>query len=749
MSLPWTQARRTRSLRRVESTSRPGALSRLAAAVDLEGAALGVQMAISVVVVLFLALLIRLEYPTWAVFTVLVLSMANYVGAVQEKAVLRLIGTIVGGILGFLATGALQQSPMLYLPLTFVVVAVSVAMFGQSRAPYAFFLVGMTYVVIASDSQTDPAKAWQFALLRIEEVGLGVVVSMVVQVVVFPRYAATAFRKLVRASLAELAETLLQVAGRFGGTCGDFGGAMRDFPSKSTQMRMLLRFAVMESRPFRRDIVRHTQKVAQVNIAAALVRSSASSDPAPEPFRSALGGIVTGIAETLREGFLALEDDEPLSEKWKASLAEHWSRLDAEILKLRADPELKNLPSFETAGISIHLLNLRELSDLVLEMDRVEHAGPEQHSISESLALAPAWPSGFWIHRGIRAGLATVFALVIENWLNPPGSSMMMLCVYVFTSLNALSPNESGDRPAMRQVLVFFFLMTAASLVLLVATPMMASYAVLNCVTAAWAFLFGYWLHRSGGVSVPLMFCFMLLVGVLGLNPQQPVGFQDISGFFFGFMNGLVISSVFQRLFWPVLPQNSLRTGLQNYFGAMVDGLAGGMARLPLWRRMEHVLFPAKARIQISNMAGPTCPPAEAQKLEEFVVTLQELSREFSLCAGRLLPQLPPEFSGEGAVAVERTKAVLREGLQELGSALGQGRTPAEIAPRTEAAIAEWEKWMDWLRARIRELQTPPEIGIRLLGFSARYRLTLVLLQRAQNEARSLKPGDYFGDVAL
>jgi len=24
-----------------------------------------------------------------------------------------------------------------------------------------------------------------------------------------------------------------------------------------------------------------------------------------------------------------------------------------------------------------------------------------------------------------------------------------------------------------------------------------------------------------------------------------------------------------------------------------------------------------------------------------------------------------------------------------------------------------------------------------------------VLLQRAQNEARSLKPGDYFGDVAL
>jgi hypothetical protein len=98
---------------------------------------------------------------------------------------------------------------------------------------------------------------------------------------------------------------------------------------------------------------------------------------------------------------------------------------------------------------------------------------------------------------------------------------------------------------------------------------------------------------------------------------------------------------------------------------------------------------------------------------------------------------------------LDRARELLQAGLQDLATALGEGQTPAELASRTEAAIADWEKWMDWLRAKIRELQTPPEVGIRLLGFSARYRLTLVLLQRAQNEARSLKPGDYFGDVAL
>ncbi len=749
MPLPWTQARATPSLPRVESTSRQSALSRLAAAVDLEGALLGLQMAISVVVVLFLALVIRLEYPTWAVFTVLMLSMANYVGAVHEKAVLRLIGTIVGGILGFLATGALQQSPMLYLPLTFIVVAFSVAMFGQSRAPYAFFLAGMTYVVIASNSQIDPEMSSHYALLRIEEVGLGVMVSMVVQVVVFPRYAVAAFRKLVRASLAELAEMLPLVAARFAGTTGDFGQAMRDFPAKSTQMRLLLRFGTMESRLFRRDIVRNTQKVSHLNVAAALARSSGWSEPAPEPYRTALGGLVSEIAATLREGFLVLEDDEPLSEKWKTDLAELWTRLYAKVAELRAEPESKNIPSFETAGISIHLLNLRDLSDLILEMDRLNHAEPENNTLSESLSLAPAWPSMPWIHRGIRAGIATVFALVIENWLNPPGSAMMLLCVYSFTSLNSLSPDESGDRPAFRQVLVFFLVMAGASILLLAMTPLMASYSVLNLVIAVWAFLFGYWFHRAGGVSVPLTFAFMLLVGVIALNPQQPVGFQDIAGFFFGFMNGLVISAVAQRLLWPVLPQKNLGAGLQRYFVTMLEAIDEGMASLPLWRRAEHALFPAKGKKAIALMAGPTCPPDEVRRLTEFLSTIQELSWEFSLCTGRLKPILPAEFADRGSEWVAEARGIFRAVLTELSDSISAARQPKDVGPAVDLALLEWEKWMDWLRREIRAHQTPIETSIKLMGFSSRFRAAMLALRRAVNEASALSLRDYMGDVSL
>ena len=61
--------------------------SRLAASLDRAGAVMGLQMAIAVVAALFFALLLRLEYPTWSVFTVLMLLLAQYVGAVQQKAV--------------------------------------------------------------------------------------------------------------------------------------------------------------------------------------------------------------------------------------------------------------------------------------------------------------------------------------------------------------------------------------------------------------------------------------------------------------------------------------------------------------------------------------------------------------------------------------------------------------------------------------------------------------------------------------
>jgi uncharacterized membrane protein YccC len=733
----------------VEAILRRFGLARQLEAVDRDGVAQGIQMAVSVVVALFFALVLRLDYPGWAVFTVLMLSMARFVGAVQEKAAFRLIGTIVGGVLGYLATSSLQQSPFLYLPLTFVVVAFSVAMFGQSRAPYAFFLVGMTYVVVASDSLNDPSTASRYALLRVEEVGLGVIVSMVVQVLVFPRFANDAFAGLIRTVLAELADAVTLGIRHFSEEKTGVAEVLRDFPSKSTQMRVLMRFGAMESKSFRQNIGRHAQKVDLIARAAALIRSFARHEPAQEPIRSRLEGHVEEIGRLLREGFLALEDGKPLPAEWNSRVAEIWTDLDSLVLEFRADPEIQKLAPFESGVMSAHLLLLRELSDLLKEFDTLNNSPAETYPLSERLALAPAWPSVPWIQRGIRAGVAVVAGLILENWLNPPGGGMMMLCICTFTALNAISPNESGDRPAVRQLIVMSSVMALASLAMLVSTPLLASYAVQNTVMVTWAFLFGYWFHRAGGITVPLMYCFMVLACVVSLNAQEPVSFEAIVGMFFGMVNGPIVACLAQRLMWPALPQNNLRLGVKKYLESMQAALRDGMWSLPLWQRTEHTLFPAKARLAIAAMRGPTCPPEEARRLEEFILTIQEMAWEFSLCLGRLHPILPPDFLEKGNASIARAKETFRRGLAEIADSFAAARPPADLTAEIDAALGDWDEWMDWLRHQILANQTSPEISIPMMGISARIRSTLQLLRRANAEARTLRLRDYLGDVSI
>lgn len=706
-------------------------------------------MAVGVVAALFFALVLRLEYPAWAVFTVLMLLLAQYVGAVQQKAVFRVAGTVVGGVLGYVATGALQQSPFLYLPMTFVVVAFSVAMFGQSRAPYAFFLIGLTYVVVVSNSQTDPSKAWVYALLRIEEVGLGVVVSLVVQSTVFPTYANEVFQRVFRSALEELARATPLGAGHFASAHTGLSESLRDFPAKASEMRTLLKFGGMESREFRREIGMHAHRINHVARAAGLLRSLGRLDPAAEPYRQALGGTVGDIGRVLGEGWEVLGRGERLSDEWKASVESLLQEIDRGVVALREDEHAARLRPGDWVSISAHLLTLRELHGVVLALDALPQGAGAKADRAESLELAPAFPGPEWIGRGIRSGVAVVFALVLENWLRMPGGSLMLLCAYTFTVLNAQSPDETGDRSAVRYTVLFTVVIAGACLGLLVGTPLLASYAVLNIFMATWAFLFGYWLRRAGGVTVPLTVSFMLFVTIVGLNAQKPVHFPSIVGVFAGLIGGFVISALAQRLFWPVLPQKNLQLGMVDYLRTLAGGIANGLDGLPISKKTTHSLFPSKALKFVGVMQGPCCPPDEAERLRRHILTVRDLGGELALCAGRLHSLLPGEVCAGGVATLGESKAVLRDGLEELARAFGEARLPQDMGPRVDQAIAACDGWFGDLRAYVVGHDVPPGVSLLILGLGARFRSSLVLLRRAFDEARELSLRDYLGDVSL
>ena len=733
----------------METAAQHPLLRRLAATLHLPAAALGLQMALAGMTAFFFAQVLRLQYPSWSVFTVIVLLLARYVGAVEEKAFLRLIGTILGGVLGYLATGGWQQSPVAYLTMAFVVVTLSVAFFGQSRAPYAFFLTGITFIVIASNSMDHPQDSWAYALARIEEVLLGIVVSMVVQTTVFPSYANRDFRRVLGTALDELATATPLAAERFSRERTGLAASLRDFPRLASQMRTLLRFGARESAGFRKEIGRHGQAIDQFARAASLLRSIEPLRPAPEPYRSQLADEVARAGGLLAAGWEELGRHSRLDEATKAALQETADRIGQTIIDLRSDPQVRQLEAASVVDVSGTLLALQQLRQTLLDLDALWQTEQCPSLREEKLALAPPWPDGFWLRHGMRAGLATVTALVIENWLSPPGGAFMVLCAFNFTALNALSPEGSGDRGSFDYVVLFTLVMAGGALALIAGTPLMASYAVFNIFIATWLFLFGYWAHDRNGITVPMQVSFLVLISIIGLNAQEPVPFQKITGTFFGLVNGFLIASVYQRLLWPVLPQRQLQRGIAGYLRTVADCLPDGFDHLPVWQRTKIALTPSQGRVYLRAMAGPACPADERQRLEDYLLTLQQLVGEISLSVGRLLPACPPALIEELTPRVDATRGTMKSGLHELADAFASARPPADHSAEIRTALGEWDKLIDLLRTRLREQDADAATGVTLMGTAARYRTSLVLLARAFDEARQLKLSDYMGDVAL
>ena len=144
--------------------------------------------------------------------------LAQFVGAVAEKSVMRVIGTIAGGVIGYLLTAGLEQQPVLYLLLVGSVVGFGTAMFGYTNYPYAFLLCALTTMVVASNGMNNPAFSWQPALWRIVEVCVGVIVAVLVSSLLWPRYARKEFMEKMQLALEELRKLSVAFSSSFWST---------------------------------------------------------------------------------------------------------------------------------------------------------------------------------------------------------------------------------------------------------------------------------------------------------------------------------------------------------------------------------------------------------------------------------------------------------------------------------------------------------------------------------------------------
>ena len=715
----------------------------------------GMKCGLAGVVAVYLALVIRLENPTWALFTVFVLMLAKYVGAVAETSVFRFVGTIVGGLLGFVLTSSLEQSPVVFLSLVGVIVAGCTAMFGQSRYPYAFLLCGMTLLVVVSNGLGKPEQSCMVMLDRIEEVSLGIVVTLVVQTVVWPRYARIEFGRSVRESFADLKECFLECPGVADvGSPSDGATRAAGFPARISALRGLLEFGARESQYFRSRLPTYfelTGCLARIANAIATIR-----EPLPEEsvYRMVAGKEMDALNRLVAAALGDLCDTKSCAAsraQYRRAMDKAFKDLEKKLEFLQPDPRLKTVAIGQALILGMHSLAMDEIRSEIMRSHVLLDSLPDDAvTISSDLEpLIAPMPSALWVRSGIKGGLALVVALVIDNWLHPPGGPMFVLGTWIFTGLNQASPGGQGDRKAFQYVATFIVILILLSLAVVAGRPLLSSYAVMNTILFTWLFVWGFLSYNTRGVTQPMQFGMLCIVGILGLNGQQPISVQAVMGFFFGLSLAVVLASVIQRVLWPSLPQWEARNRFVELLEICREIIERGAGALPLWRRTRLALIPGEAGLRIRLLQPPICPEGEEERLLEVLRMIGRVSGHLAVTLGKLLPIIPQEFQEEARSRISRLESLMDAVLFEIQAIFQQGPSRPAGHADLHAALEAWMEWIGDLRAAMLADGASPIVLLRILGLAERYKLAGEDLIAAQILTSRLRLPLYMGDFSL
>lgn len=698
-----------------------------------------VKFGIAGMLAVFAALLNKNHEPTWALFTVFVLMVAQYMGAVEEKSILRIIGTVIGGVAGYLLTAAFEQDPLIYLSLLGLLVASTTAMFGQARYPYAFLLCAMTAVVVCSNGIAEPENSWIFMIWRIQEVVIGILSVLLVQSLLWPRYAANEFLTNLRELFGDLRDSFSSI--RSETRCNDIA-----CDERLNQLRQLLRFGARESRYFRAKMETYVELLASVRRIHDAIRPMAGLRWKNPLFLEYAGGRIFELQQAIESQLTLLASPAAASGLQQEGLDEITAALEAlkqAILDMRRDPRSRDMALEDILDISLECLSLEEIhQELVRCRDLLEGLPlkKKNHEAPGLRQLMPGVPPSFWIKNGIRSAISLIAALVLMNWAQPPGGATMVLCAWLFCCLLPISPEGRGDLRAWHVVVAAIPCLLILCLALLLAAPLLSSYAVMNIVIFTWLFVYGQVAYKTPGVTTAMNISMMGLIGILGLNAQEPVSFQSIADVFFGISTGTVIAALFQRTLWPLLPQREMRERFLELLRIQRAALAAsgptpdGSLRLGL--------LPSEIHLRLANLVRPVYPESEIPNLRALLDHLERFT------ANRIWESDPCE-AGNASGLTQKIRDCLSGILENIEISFSSGSPcSVDVAP-LRLAIAEFDGWILAVRLESMASHADPLATLGLLGRAARYHNAATHLMAAAEIAARLNPSLYSKDNAL
>lgn len=144
-----------------------------------------IKTALAITIAFGIALSMNWDNPYWAGFAVAFVSLST-VGQSFNKAAMRMFGTLVGVVVALLLIALFPQERWLFMASLSVYVGICTYLMTGPKRQYFRNVSGFVCVLVCMDGGADPVNAFETAVLRAEETGLGILLYSLVVILLWP-----------------------------------------------------------------------------------------------------------------------------------------------------------------------------------------------------------------------------------------------------------------------------------------------------------------------------------------------------------------------------------------------------------------------------------------------------------------------------------------------------------------------------------------------------------------------------------
>jgi uncharacterized membrane protein YccC len=606
-----------------------------------------IKTALAMTIAYGIALSMDWDRPYWAGFAVAFVSLAT-IGQSMNKAALRMFGTLLAVVVSLTLIALFAQQRWAFILFLSAFAGFCCYMMSGSKRAYFWQVAGFVVVIICMDAGPDPVNAFNTAILRAEETGLGILVYSLVAIFLWPSSSRADFEaatvKLALTQQQLYRATLALMKGK--GDVGEAQSLKAQTIQQQSQSNQLLDAALGDSyevRELRRPWQLYQQQAAELAEAMELWREGFAEVqaldlqrllPNLDAFSDELDSRLAQIAKMLGGDTL-----EPVPQAMALSLDK-----DA----------LLNLSHFKRAALVVtrqRMLHLEQLTRSLFQLV-IELKGPGTASAS---AEAPRVAAAVFLPDLDR--LANVVRYIMIIWLawlaliyvnDIPGGAGVVSFAGALGIAIANMPQLPVSKlfvPATTSVLF-------AAVLYIFVMPQLSSFMGLGPLIFAATFVICY-LYADPRQMLGRALGLAMFVVIASISNEQTYNFLSVANTAMMFPLIFLILAITAYIPVSPRPERAFLRLLERYFrsseyltSTMRSNPAHAATRLGRWKKAFHerevATLPAKLGSWAPHLDNWALSGTSAAQVQTLVTSLQSLTyRMQQLFRERNTPQAP------------------------------------------------------------------------------------------------------------